>query len=69
MKILLDIGFMTLGIALVAFNRPIGAALQRFNRFFWTESAFEVEPFFRAVVALFGACLAFATFKDLWIAN
>jgi hypothetical protein len=69
MKALLDLGFMALGIALIAFNKKIGTEIQRFNRFFWTESAFEAEPFFRVVVGLFGACLAFVMFKDFWISN
>jgi len=43
--------------------------MQRFNRFFWTDSAFEAEPVYRAMVGLFGASLAYAMFKDLWISN
>jgi hypothetical protein len=69
MKSLLDIGFMALGVALIFFNRELGAAIQRYNKFFWTESAFEAEPFFRAMVGLFGAFLALAMFKDLWISS
>jgi hypothetical protein len=57
------------GLALVAFNRPIGVAMQRFNRAFWTESAFELEIVYRWMLVVVGVLLACAVFKDWWILN
>jgi hypothetical protein len=58
-----------LGLALVAFNRPIGIAMQRFNRAFWTESAFQLEMVYRRMLVVVGVLLACAVFKDWWILN
>ena len=52
-------------LALVASNRHIGVAMQRFNRAFWTESAFELEMVYQWMLVVVGVLLACAVFKRL----
>jgi hypothetical protein len=58
-----------LGLALIAFNRQIGVAMQKGNRAVYGEGAFEATIVYRTIIGIFGAFLAYTALKDWWISN
>jgi hypothetical protein len=66
---LLHIVFIALGLALFAFNRRIGTAMDRLGRVVVGEGYFGMAIVYRVMIGGFGAALAYTVFKDWLISN